>query len=145
MLRFATKRAAPLMLALCLLVPAITVGNADEADGNGLAIRSGEVYVGQGVVCDTAGQVERFAAVLDDTGAVDNAVNTVNEETHNPAACALVLAAFVPGQEVAQVRHKGGLVRVVEIIILAVPVGDDWKAVDPLKQYAAFPAKGLEI
>ena len=130
------------MLALCLLVPFAATGSAEE---DGQAIRSGEIYVGQGVVCDTADQVQRFAAVLDDTGAVDNAVNTVNEETHNPAACALVLAAFVPGQEVTQVRNKAGLMRVVEITILAVPVGDDWKAVDPLKQYAAFPAKGLEI
>ena len=142
MLQFATKRAAPLLLAFCLLVPGVAVGDADD---NGLAIRSGEVHVGQGVVCDTADQVQRFSAVLDDTGAVDNAVDTVNEETHNPAACALVLAAFVPGQEVAQVRNKAGVLRVVEIIILAVPVGDEWQAVDPLKQYAAFPAKGLEI
>ena len=142
MLQFATKRVAPLLFAVCLLVPGMTAGNADE---NGLADRSGEVHVGQGVVCDTVDQVQRFSAVLDDTGAVDNAVNTVNEETHNPAACAVVLAAFVPGQEVAQVRNKAGLLRVVEIIILAVPVGDEWQAVDPLKQYAAFPAKGLEI
>lgn len=142
MLQFATKRLAPMLLALSVLVASVAAGNAEE---NGLAIRSGELHVGEGVVCDTADQVERFTAVLDDTGAVDNAVNTVNEETHNPAACALVLAAFVPGQEVTQVRNKAGLLRVVEITILAVPVGDEWQAVDPLKQYAAFPTKGIEI
>lgn len=132
-----TKFAAPLMLAASLVS-----GTAIAAEGLKPA---GDVHVGQGVVCDTAQQIERFTALVGGSKDVEVAVNTVNTEAENPQACGLVLAAFTRGDEIREVRNGERSAKVVEITILAVPVGDQWQSVTPLKQYTAFPNTGVEV
>jgi hypothetical protein len=134
-----TKFAAPLMLTASLALGA-TVSAADEGQKP-----TGDVHVGQGVVCDTAQQVERFTALIGEAQDIEQAVNTVNTEAENPRACGVVLAAFTRGDELGELRNGERSVTVVEITILAVPVGDKWHFVAPLKQYAAFPNKGVEV
>jgi hypothetical protein len=82
---------------------------------------------------------------MSEAGSVENAVSAVNSEVSNPRACGVVLAAFTRGEEVGEVRNANRAMKVVEITIVAVPVGNQWHYVTPLKQYAAFPTKGVEI
>jgi hypothetical protein len=106
---------------------------------------AGDIHVGQGVVCDTAAQVERFTTLMDESSDMEKAITAVNTEAENPRACGMVLAAFVRGEEVGEVRKDNRAMKVVEITILAVPVGDKWHFVTPLKQYTAIAPKGIEI
>jgi hypothetical protein len=136
------KRAAMVVLAASLIS---ATAIAEDNGQNGQNRPAGDIHVGQGVVCDTVKQVERLTSLMGESGNVENAISAVNTEAANPRACGMVLAAFVRGGEVGQVRNAHRSLRVVEITILAVPVGDQWHFVTPLKQYAAFPEKGIEI
>ena len=128
------------LLALALVAPKATAENPqiDTALGK-------NVQVGYGVVCDTRDQVEQFAKLSERDGNVANAVNAVNTEAKNPAACAQVVAAFIRGQNVGEVHRAKDSLAVAEITILAVPEGNQWQFVSPVKQYTAFPVKGYEI
>jgi hypothetical protein len=135
---------------------AFTLGSANAtADNPGaeealagsteIAIPPGDVQVGVGVVCDTGDQVKRFAALSDQEGDVALAIRTVNNEADNPAACAQVVAAFVRGKDIGEVHRDHDSLAVAEITILAIPEGDQWQFVSPVKQYTAFPVTGFEI
>jgi len=137
------RRVAPLLLTAVLLGSSAIAGEPTEKGPQGN--RTDGLLVGQGIVCDTAKQVERFTTLIEKARDDEHAMNIVNEEASNPVACAKVLAAFVRGEEVANVRNAKGLVAIVEITIIAVPVGDQWQFIAPLKQYAAFPTKGINI
>lgn len=128
------------LLALALVAPKATAENPqiDTALGQ-------NVQVGYGVVCDTRDQVEQFAHLSERAGNVDTAIKAVNDEAKNPAACAQVVAAFIRGQNVGQVHRAKDSLAVAEITILAVPEGNQWQFVSPVKQYTAFPVKGYEI
>jgi hypothetical protein len=129
--------AISLMAASLLSATAIAEDAVQRTPGS-------DISVGTGVVCDTAQQVERLASLMEQ-GNVESAVSTVNTEANNPRACGMVLAAFVRGDEVGEVHNANKALKVVEITILAVPVGNQWQYVAPLKQYTAFAPKGVEI
>jgi hypothetical protein len=52
----------------------------------------GDYEVGANLVCDTQGQVERFASLF--TGDAQAAIRLVNAEEHNPSACAIVVKSL---------------------------------------------------
>lgn len=137
MIRLATGVSAA-VLALSMLS-----GNATAEDQLN-QISAENVEVGIGVVCDTDAQIKRFAS-LSELADVTQAIKTVNTEAKNPAACAQVVAAFVRGKDVAEVHRTHDSLTVAEITILAVPEGNNWQMVSPVKQYTAFPVKGIEI
>ena len=134
------KRAVLVALAASLI--SATAIAAEEKEGQK---PTGDIHVGEGVVCDTAQQVERFTALMSEASDIEKAITTVNDEAENPRACGMVLAAFVRGGEVGEVRKDNRSMKVVEITILAVPVGDKWHFVTPLKQYTAIAPRGVEI
>jgi len=138
-MRQVIRRAMLTVAAASLLSTAVVAG--EERVG----VPAGDILVGQGVVCDTIQQVERFTALMSESGSIERAVNTVNDEVANPRACGMVLAAFTRGSEVGEVRNARRAMKVVEITIVAVPVGNQWHFVTPLKQYAAIAAKGIDI
>jgi hypothetical protein len=131
--------------ALVVLAASLVTANAIADESQKQDKSPDGIHVGQGVVCDTVEQVERFTTLMGESSNLEHAVNIVNTEAENPRACGMVLAAFTRGDEVGEVRKANRVMKVVEITILAVPVGNQWHFVSPLKQYAAFPVKGLEI
>lgn len=141
MTRFATGAAAGLLALGLLSARAIA---ADPGIDQALA-RGDDVQVGVGVVCDTKDQIQRFAKLSEQDGDVAQAIKSVNTEAKNPAACAQIMAAFVRGKDVAEVHRAHDALQVAEITILAVPEGNRWQVVSPVKQYTAFPVKGMEI
>ena len=138
MIRFAAG-ASTALLALSLVSGSATAENQLDQ------ISAEDVQVGVGVVCDTDMQIKRFATLSEQAGDVKQAINTVNTEAKNPAACAQVVAAFVRGKDVAEVHRAHDSLTVAEITILAVPEGNQWQMVSPVKQYTAFPVKGIDI
>ena len=139
------------LVALTLTAMAVNageVGTAPAPQANALEapqLQSEDVRVGRGIVCDTRQQMERVAHLVREARDIVQATKVVNEEAGNPVACAMIEAAFVQGDEVNKVRSENGMVRVVEITVVAIPLNGSWQLVAPVKQYAAFPVKGLEI
>lgn len=129
------------LLALALVSARATA--ADPAIDQALA--HGDVQVGVGVVCDTSDQIQQFAKLSEQDGNVAKAIKAVNTAAKNPAACAQIVAAFVRGKNVGQVHRAHDSLQVAEITILAVPEGNQWQFVSPVKQYTAFAVKGIEI
>lgn len=128
-----------------VVTASLFAGTAGAANDQHDIARGADLSVGRGVVCDTAQQVERFTALVGELRDVEKSIRTVNAEAENPEACGLLLAAFVRGNEVGEVRSGTNTAKVVEITILAVPVNDQWQFVTPLKQYTAFRTKGVDV
>jgi hypothetical protein len=120
-------RLAFVLVLFCF--PAAAV--AQEPNGDTSAV------VGAGVVCDSAQQVERYAALKSGGAEAAQAIELVNAEANNPEACALLMIAFIPRAEVGNVSVTGGMLRVMEITIVAAATHAGWTSVPSVKQYTA--------
>ena len=58
--------------------------------------------VGQGLVCDTPEQVERFVDLRGNGVDVAVALQTVNSESHDSTACDIALVAFTDSKPIAE-------------------------------------------
>ncbi len=85
-------------------------------------IQEQNIQVGHGVLCDTVRQVERFVSLRDNGKDVRSALQTVNDEAQNAAACNLALFMFAPGKPIAELTIKGRLMSIVEITVYAVAI-----------------------
>src|ERR1700733_8869110 len=81
-------RLAPFLAPLLALLAAPLGAPAQAADVPDVA----GYEVGQSLVCDTQGQVERFVALF--SGDAKSAIRVVNAEAHNDSACAIVNVAY---------------------------------------------------
>jgi hypothetical protein len=148
MIRIATGASMTLLALSLLSASAIAQGPQNASipqSPQAGEVPSGDVQIGIGVVCDTGDQVRRFATLSDKGGDIAQAIKVVNKEADNPAACAQVVAAYVRGKDMGEVHRDHDSVTVAEITIFAVPEGNKWQFVSPVKQYTAFPLKGIEI
>jgi hypothetical protein len=82
--------------------------------------------VGQGIVCDSPEQIERFVALREGGMDVVVALQTVNNEFHYPTACDVSLVAFTDRTPIADRVIKGKLASIVQIIVQAVGYGTTW-------------------
>jgi hypothetical protein len=94
-----------------------------------------EVEIGQGLVCDTQRQAERFVALFD--GNAEAAVSLVNSEEQDPSACVIATVAYVTGAEVVStLRNRSGAYRVVRILVLGVVTAQGLQAAQPSPFYS---------
>src|SRR5260370_25266750 len=75
--------------------------------------------VGQGLVCNTPEQVERFVGLRGDGRDVTDALETVNNESHDSTACNVALVAFTDSKPIAERVIQGKLASVVQLIVQA--------------------------
>jgi hypothetical protein len=125
-------RACAFALAL-LGFPLAALGQENKDNDN--------TNVGVGIVCDTAGQVERYISLNKDGTPAEAAIQTINTESNNPHACGMVVAAFVVGEEVGNVTVPDGTVRIVEITIVAAQTQSGWQRTPPTVQYTGVFVK----
>src|SRR5205085_2109526 len=79
-----------------------------------------EVEAGQGLLCDTTDEVEKYLALAVATNSSETALQEVNGGTN---ACAIAKVAFMRGAEVKQVRTSHGTFAVVQITIVGADLG----------------------
>jgi len=101
--------------------------------------------VGRGLVCDSSRQLERFVEFLNQGQKEDDALQAVNDEALNPMACGVFLAAFALGKPVIQATMQGEAVRIVEITVIAVNDGAEWRSVPPTTQYTLLSEPGEDL
>ncbi|HEY3642836.1 MAG TPA: hypothetical protein VGL31_17220 [Xanthobacteraceae bacterium] len=91
--------------------------------------------VGQGLVCDTPEQVERFVALRGDGRDVIDALQTVNNESPSATACNVALVAFTDRKPIAKRIIQGKLAAIVQIMVDAVGDGETWKTIPAHARY----------
>jgi hypothetical protein len=100
--------------------------------------------VGAGVVCDSAQQIERYFTLKAEGAEPEQAIRLVNTEAKNAEACAIIVVAFIPRAEVAKVAVTGGMIRVMEITVVAAATHAGWNSVPAITQYTAVFVKTEE-
>jgi hypothetical protein len=100
--------------------------------------------VGAGIVCDSAQQIERYVALKTEGADEAHAVQLVNAEANNPEACALLLIAFIPRAQVGNLSVTGGMLRVMEITVIAAATNAGWNSIPAVTQYTAVFVKTEE-
>jgi hypothetical protein len=101
--------------------------------------------VGQGLVCDTPEQVERFVALRGDGRDVADALQTVNHESHSASACDLALIAFTDSKPIAERVIQGRLASIVQIMVHALGDGENWRTTQARARYTVEVEAGQII
>ena|ERR1700732_372248 len=101
--------------------------------------------IGQGIVCNTPEQVERFVGLREDGKDVIDALQTVNNETHAATACDVVLVAFTDSKPVAERVIQGKVAAIVQIMVHAVGIGATWRTIQPHARYTVEVKEGQII
>lgn len=125
-------RSALFVLLLCLPARA-----AEQAEA--------QADIGLGLICDTTEQIDRFVALRNNGRTTQGAVQSVNDEAHNPQACGIALIAFAERDSVGKKTIQGKDVSVLEITVLAVSDGSTWHRVPALTQYTIVAEKGIDV
>lgn len=94
--------------------------------------------VGMGLICNSAAQVERYLSLHVANTSPDAAVRLVNDEAHDPNACALAAIAFTRGEQGKSVPAPGGVMKVTQVTIVAAQTPAGWMRIAPLVQYTAI-------
>jgi hypothetical protein len=103
------------------------------------------IEVGAGLICNSAEQVERYLALHIADSAPEQAIKKVNDEVKDPTACALAAIAFVRGEQGKSIEAPGGIMKVTEVVILALQTPAGWQRVHPILQYTALFEKLEEV
>ena len=127
----------PLRFALFLALSCLPLQAQEQAD----SLRRW-LEVGQGIVCDSPEQVERFVALREDGMDVVVALQTVNNEFHDSTACDVSLVAFTDSKPIAYRVIEGKLASIVRIIVQAVGNGTTWRTVLARPRYTVEVEEG---
>ena len=98
-----------------------------------------DITVGTGLICDTAEQVEQYAAAF--KGDSEATLAQVNNGT---TACGVMAFAYVRGEDIKQVSTKDGMATIVKIAVMGINLGGGWVRGTPLTQYTLFLIRGRE-
>ncbi len=98
-----------------------------------------------GVVCDTAEQMQQFLRLHMAGEEPAKALNEVNAQSHNPKACGVLATAYVENKEITHLSVASGILRLVEITVVALRNATGWHRVPPTVQYTALFVKGREV
>jgi hypothetical protein len=97
---------------------------------------------GQGIVCDTPEQVERFVGLLEGGSDVTDALKTINNASHDSMTCDVALVAFTDSKPIAERVVQGKLASVVQIMVHAVGDGATWRTIPPHARYTVEVEEG---
>jgi hypothetical protein len=97
---------------------------------------------GQGIVCDTPEQVERFVGLREDGSDAVDALQTINNESYGSMACDIALVAFTDSKPIAKRVIRGKLASVVQILVHAVGNGATWRTISAHARYTVEVEEG---
>jgi hypothetical protein len=101
--------------------------------------------IGQGIVCDTPEQVQRFVGLRGDGMEVSVALRTVNKESRGSTACDIALIAFTDSKPIAARVIQGKLAAIVQITVHAVGNGETWRTTPAHARYTVGLEEGQII
>jgi hypothetical protein len=98
-----------------------------------------------GVVCNTPEQLQQYLKLHIGGAEPAAALETVNTEAHDPLACGVLATAFIETKEISHVSISSGILRLVQVTIIATRSPLGWQRVQPTVQYTALFIKTQEI
>ena len=99
------------------------------------AVHAQRIERGNGVVCDTPQQVERFIALDIDT---DDAIARINAESTSGRSCEFIEAEYIVGGIVGNASNTKGNWEIRKVFIVGLIVGRVRKTVLAYQKYTAF-------
>jgi len=100
-----------------------------------------KMEIGQGVICDTLQQVERYIALRGNGTETNAALQAVNGEAHVPV-CSVALVMFSTGARVAGLSAQGRLLSIIKINVRAFGNGSVWMKIPATMRYTVTAEKG---
>jgi hypothetical protein len=94
--------------------------------------------IGQGLVCDTANQLERFLMLRNEGRDTESAIQIINQQVESPVACGIITVAFIIHEVVKQGTMHGYPVSITKITVIAISSGTQWHKVPATTQYTIF-------
>jgi hypothetical protein len=126
----------PMLLMLSCL-PSMAQGQLSSAVQD-------KIEIGQGVVCDTLEQVQRYVALRGNGAETSGALQTVNNEARN-GACGVALVMFSAGAHVADLTVQGKFLSILQINVHAIGKGPVWMKVPDTIRYTVTAEKGQVV
>jgi hypothetical protein len=103
-----------------------------------------KVEIGQGVICDTLQQVERYVALRGNGTETNVALETVNEDAH-VAVCTVALVMFSGSEHVGGLTVQGKLLSIIQINVHAFGNGPVWMKIPATVRYTVTAEKGQVV
>jgi hypothetical protein len=94
-----------------------------------------QIERGNGVVCDSPHQVERFIALDIDT---NDAIARINAESPSGSSCEFIEAEYIVGGIVGDASNTKGIWEIRKVLIVGLIVGRVRKPVLAYEKYTAF-------
>jgi hypothetical protein len=131
--------------ALLLAALGMVLQNAGPVQSAGSPVnipeqRHGEI--GQGVVCDTIQHVQRFVMLRGGGEEAGEALETVNYEANDEAACQFAYVLYTDDQTVGQLAVKARLFTIIQVTVRALGNGSAWVPTPPRVLYTVKVEKG---
>lgn len=104
----------------------------------GAVAKDEKVQVGVGVVCDTSEQVEHYLTLSRSNTSPETALQIINSESKGSFACGMAAIAFMPGDQIGTVEVSGGMMRIMQITVVAMETDRGWIPVPRATQYTAL-------
>ena len=109
----------------------------------GLRARAYEIESGTVTICDTREQVERLVQLLERGQQL--AITVVNAESHDPSACAVVEAEYVPGPRLGMARSRSEAFQITEIVVVGLNTPGGYKLVNPARFFTPVKVKEFAV
>jgi hypothetical protein len=103
-----------------------------------------KIEIGQGVICDTLDQVERYVALRGNGAEASDALQAVNDQAH-AAACGVALVMFSDGARVVGLTVQGRLLSIIKINVRAFGSGPGWTKIPATVRYTVTAEKGQVV
>jgi hypothetical protein len=102
-----------------------------------------KMEIGQGVICDTVQQVERYVALRGNGAETNIALRTVNDEAEaHGAVCTVALVMFSAGERVSGLTVQGRLLSIIQINVHAFSNGPTWMKIPAKIRFTVTAEKG---
>jgi hypothetical protein len=100
-----------------------------------------KIEIGQGVICDTLQQMERYVALRGNGTETNVALETMKDGAH-VAVCTVALVMFSASVHVADLTVQGKRLSIIQINVHAFGNGPVWMRVPATIQYTVTAEKG---
>jgi hypothetical protein len=125
------------IVAMLFCVPAMAQENVPQKAQE-------RIEIGQGVMCDTPQQVERYVALRGNGTETNVALETMNDEAH-VAVCTVALVMFSAGAHVADLTVQGKRLSIIQINVHAFSNGPVWMKIPATIQYTVTVERGQVV
>ena len=134
-------RFALMTILLCFYAAAKAQDDVKGQDNN---VPAGSITFGTGVICDTFDKMQRYLNLYKNEMSPDAAIKTVNAVANSVGTCGAAAVAFKTVNYSGSISFPGGIMRIMQITVVALKTPEGWLTIPPTPQYTAVFEKADE-